>query len=72
VESRKMVTEAIHKAQFGDPNTQTMSGEYKSGRTFRMEFSEFRQVVGMVLATRMRLTCGGCKSSLEIAVREMK
>lgn len=72
VESRTIVAEAVQRAQFADEFTETMRGEYKSGHVFLMELSEFRKVVGQVLATHMKLTCRGCKSSLEIVVREVK
>jgi hypothetical protein len=72
IESRRAVSEAIERAQFADPFTETMHGEYKSGHLFKMELSEFRRVVGQILATRLRLTCQGCKSSLEIVIREVK
>lgn len=72
VESRTIVAEAIQRAQFADPFTETMNGEFKSGHVFHMELSEFRRVVGQILATRLKLTCQGCKSSLEIVVHELQ
>ncbi len=72
VESRKMVAEAIRRAQSTDPFTETTRGTYKSGRQFEIELSQFRQIVGQIIATRMRLTCQGCASSLEIALHDLR
>ncbi len=72
VESRKLVAEAIKRAQFADPFTETMRGSYQSGRTFQMELGDFRKIVGEVMATRMTLSCRGCKSSLEIVVHDLR
>jgi len=72
IESRRMIIMAVKKAQSANNFTETIHGEYESGYKFRIELSEFRKVVGQVFATRMRLTCEGCQSSIEIAVHDLK
>lgn len=72
VETHRMVVMAVKKAQFQEDFTETVRGEYKSGRWFTIEFSEFRRLVGQIFATRMKLTCRGCQSSIEIALRDVR
>lgn len=72
VETHRMVVMAIKKAQFTEDFTQTMRGDYESGgRHWVIDLGDFRHVVGQVFATKMRLTCKGCKSALQIEIRQL-
>lgn len=72
IETHRMVAMAIKRAQNQQDFTETLRGEYKSGRLFHIEMSEFRKLLDQSFPTRMRLTCHGCKSSIEIVVHQLK
>lgn len=72
VETQRMVVTAIKRAQVVDELSEVVRGAYDNGRHYTMELSEFRNVMENIFATRMKLTCRGCQTSIEIKLRDLK
>lgn len=72
LETRRMVAMAIKKAMFIEDFTEVVRGEYRSRRLYSMELSEFGRVVGQMMATKMKLSCRGCRSSIQMEVARLR